>query len=111
LTDDKILEWGNNRVPQEFQVASFKDPAIRKGHFFFELLKSIEPRAIDQEYVQPGDNAEEMENNAKYVISVARRLGATVFLIWEQIRDVFHHPYSLGKSQDVGSLRCFTHEF
>lgn len=87
LTDDKILEWGNNRVPAEAKVQSFKDPNIRKGHFFFKLLESIEPRAIDQEYVQAGETPEEVENNAKYVISVARRLGATVFLIWEQIRD------------------------
>lgn len=29
-------------------------------------------------------------NNAKYAISVARKLGATVYLVWEHIRDV--HP-------------------
>jgi hypothetical protein len=38
--------------------------------------------------VLPGDTDEECENNAKYIVSVARRLGATVFLIWEQIKDV-----------------------
>lgn len=27
-------------------------------------------------------------NNAKYAISVARKLGATVYLVWEHIRDV-----------------------
>jgi len=69
-------------------VTSIKDPNLKKGHFFFKLLESIEPRAVDQEYVQPGDNPLEIENNAKYIISVARRLGVTVFLIWEQIRDV-----------------------
>jgi plastin-1 len=94
LTDDKILEWGNSRIPAEFKVTSFKDPNIKKGHYFFKILESIEPRAIDQEYVQPGDTQEEIDNNAKYVISVARRLGCTVFLIWEQIRDVFIHSYS-----------------
>jgi len=47
LTDDKILEWGNSRVPEEFKVASFKDPKLKKGHFFFKILESIEPRAID----------------------------------------------------------------
>jgi hypothetical protein len=33
--------------------------------------------------VLPGETDEECENNAKYIVSVARRLGATVFLIWE----------------------------
>jgi len=27
-------------------------------------------------------------NNAKYVLSVARKLGCSVFLVWEHIRDV-----------------------
>lgn len=56
---------------------------MKKGHFFFKVLSSIEARAIDEEFVLPGETDEEIENNAKYIISVARRLGATVFLIWE----------------------------
>ena len=69
-------------------MTSFKDQKLKKGHFFFRLLESIESRAIDQDFVLPGDTDEECENNAKYIVSVARRLGATVFLIWEQIKDV-----------------------
>jgi plastin-1 len=64
-------------------VKSFKDTAIRKSILFFRIIESIEPRAIDWECVQPGDTPEEIENNAKYIISIARRLGVTVFLIWE----------------------------
>jgi len=38
--------------------------------------------------VTPGATEEEITNNAKYAISVARKLGAAVFLVWEHIRDV-----------------------
>ncbi len=31
---------------------------------------------------------EDLQLNAKYVISVARKLGATVFSLWEDIREV-----------------------
>ena len=31
---------------------------------------------------------EAKENNAKYAISIARKLGATVFLVWEDIAEV-----------------------
>lgn len=31
---------------------------------------------------------EQIENNAKYAISIARKLGATVFLVWEDIKDL-----------------------
>jgi len=53
----------------------------------FEILASIEPRALDNDFVKEGSNPEEIELNAKYVISVARRLGATCFIVWEDIRD------------------------
>ena len=32
--------------------------------------------------------SEQIENNAKYAISISRKLGATVFLVWEDIRDL-----------------------
>lgn len=32
-------------------------------------------------------------NNAKYAISVARKMGATVCLVWEHIRDVNNTYY------------------
>ena len=35
-----------------------------------------------------GQTPEEIENNCKYVISAARKLGATIFLVWEDIKDV-----------------------
>jgi hypothetical protein len=33
-------------------------------------------------------SAEAIENNAKYAISIARKLGATIFLVWEDIKEV-----------------------
>ena len=35
-----------------------------------------------------GENDKEIEDNAKYIISVARRLNAVVFCVWEDIKDV-----------------------
>ena len=35
-----------------------------------------------------GETDEEKENNAKYLISIARKLGATIFLVWEDIPKV-----------------------
>jgi len=34
------------------------------------------------------DSDEVLENNAKYAISIARKLGASIFLVWEDIKDV-----------------------
>jgi plastin-1 len=38
--------------------------------------------------ISVGTNPEEVENNCNYVLSVARKLGATIFLVWEDIKDV-----------------------
>lgn len=35
-----------------------------------------------------GSTPEEIENNCNYVLSVARKLGAVIFLVWEDIKDV-----------------------
>lgn len=34
------------------------------------------------------DTPESIENNAKYAISIARKLGASIFLVWEDIKEV-----------------------
>lgn len=36
----------------------------------------------------PEDTDEALQNNAKYVISVARKLGAQIFMTWEDIKEV-----------------------
>jgi len=41
------LEWGNSRVSEENRIATFKDKKIADCKFLFNLLSSIEPRAID----------------------------------------------------------------
>ena len=108
LTDDQILHWANERVAEEYRVLNFKDPKIRRGHLFFRVLETIEPRCIDWDFVLPGDTPEEIENNAKYIISVGRRLGMTVFITWEQIRDVHIFNYLLitlqGKSKMLAAF-------
>ena len=52
----------------------------------FNLLSSIEPRAVDasiisegwifRNFIIIGEELSDKENNAKYVLSVARKLGA-----------------------------------
>ena len=49
---------------------------------------ALEPRALDWAMVLPGRDAAEKEANAKYVISVARKLGALVFLVPEDVAEV-----------------------
>ena len=53
-----------------------------------KLCAAIEPRAVNWEIVLPGETQEEKENNAKYVISIARKLGCVIFCVYEDIPKV-----------------------
>ena len=91
VTDEMILKWANDLVKSKGRsssIASYKDKSLATSIFFLDLLYSIEPRIIDPEFVKAGDNEEERLLNAKYAISVARKLGAVIFLLPEDIVDV-----------------------
>lgn len=82
-----MVKWANEQV-KEITIKNFKDKALADGNFLIKLCASIEPRAIDYAYVQKGDTEEERENNAKYVLTVARKLGCVIFCVWEDIPKV-----------------------
>jgi len=88
-TEEELVAWGNDRVDSQYKVKSLKDKKLCNSLYFIYIMKSIEPRSINWDIVMEGrDDDEAKENNAKYAISIARKLGATVFLVWEDIAEV-----------------------
>ena len=88
-TEEELVAWGNERVDDEYKVKSLKDRKLASSLYFIHIMKSIEPRSINWDIVVTDkDDAESRENNAKYAISIARKLGATVFCVWEDIAEV-----------------------
>lgn len=39
-------------------------------------------------FILDDESPEALENNTKYALSIARKLGATIFLVWEDITEV-----------------------
>jgi len=52
------------------------------------LLWAVEPRVVNWKLVTHGKTDEEKLLNARYAVSVARKLGATIFLLPEDIVEV-----------------------
>uniref|UniRef100_A0A0E0NH33 Calponin-homology (CH) domain-containing protein n=1 Tax=Oryza rufipogon TaxID=4529 RepID=A0A0E0NH33_ORYRU len=77
ITDADILIWANN-----------KDKSIANGVFFLELLHAVNHRHVDLSMVKKGEDDEEKKSNATYTISVARKLGCTLFMLPEDIMEV-----------------------
>ena len=89
-TEEELIAWGNEKVDDDsLKVKSLKDKKLGNSLYFINIMKAIEPRSINWDIVVTDkDDDESKQNNAKYAISIARKLGATVFLVWEDIAEV-----------------------
>lgn len=85
-SEKELVEWANKMIGKDdVKVSSFKDKSLKNGRFLIELCSAIEPRAINWDIVTEGETEEDKTNNAKYAISIARKLGATIFCVWDDI--------------------------
>lgn len=92
VQDQDIIDWANDKVKaaghSQVRMQSFKDKSLADGVFFLELLRAVEPRVIDDEFVTMGDTEEDRMLNARYAISITRKLGGVIFLLPEDIVEV-----------------------
>ncbi|KAJ6301848.1 hypothetical protein OIU77_016043 [Salix suchowensis] len=91
ITDADILKWANNKIKhtgRTSKIMNFKDQSLSSGIFFLELLSAVEPRVVNWNLVTKGESDEEKRLNATYIISVARKLGCSIFLLPEDIMEV-----------------------
>ncbi|GMI69131.1 fimbrin-like protein 2, FIMBRIN5 [Hibiscus trionum] len=91
ITDADILNWANRKVKKagrKTQMESFKDKSLSNGRFFLELLSAVEPRVVNWGLVTKGETEEDKKMNATYIISVARKLGCSIFLLPEDVIQV-----------------------
>lgn len=84
-TEADLIAWVNEATQPETPIRSFDDAQFADGKILIKLAGSIEPRMINQDLITPGSTDEEKELNAKYAISIARKLGAIIFMVWDDI--------------------------
>lgn len=85
------MEWANTAVKnsgKKTQIKGFGDSSISTGVFFINLLAAVNPDIVNWELVTEGTDDEEALLNARYAISLARKLGALIFLLPEDICEV-----------------------
>jgi len=84
-TDKDLINWVNSVVNPDTPLGGFGDAQFSNGRILIKLAGSIEPRIINWDLVTAGETDEEKELNAKYAISIARKLGAIIFMVWDDI--------------------------
>ncbi|KAG8388862.1 hypothetical protein BUALT_Bualt02G0169100 [Buddleja alternifolia] len=91
IIDADILQWANTKVRNsggQSRMESFKDKSLSSGVFFLELLSAVHPTSVNWSLVTKGTSEDEKKMNATYIISIARKLGCSIFLLPEDIIEV-----------------------
>ncbi|KAI8089077.1 fimbrin [Halteromyces radiatus] len=91
VTDQDMVRWANEcvvRGGKASKMTSFRDPTLRSGIFFLDVLNGLKPGIVDYSMVTRGVSDDDAFNNARLAISIARKLGATIFLVPEDIVEV-----------------------
>lgn len=103
-TEADLIKWANESVSKchfySTPIQSFRDPRLADGMYLLALLSSIRQGCINTGLIShvgdtgQGENSSKLSGlqasqlNAKYAIGVARKIGATIFLLPEDIVEV-----------------------
>lgn len=91
ITDAEMVKWANEmsrKGGRSSSIRSFKDSAIGTGVFLLDVLNGMKSSYVDYDLVTDGRNLDDAYLNAKLSISIARKLGATIWLVPEDICQV-----------------------
>jgi hypothetical protein len=92
ISDNEIVEWVNKTLKEggkSSSITSFKDPSISSSISIVDLVDSVKTGSINYDVVfQNPDTLEDQMKNAKYAVSMGRKIGATIFALPEDIVEV-----------------------
>ncbi|XP_078265525.1 plastin-2-like isoform X1 [Rhinoraja longicauda] len=92
VNDDIIVNWVNQTLAEAAKtskISSFKDKEISTSIPVLDLIDAIQPASIRYDLVKTGDlTDQEKLENAKYAISMARKIGTRVYALPEDLVEV-----------------------
>ena len=86
----QVLEWVNQKLKatgKTTRIRSFRDLNITSSHPVLDLIDAIKPQSVDYGLVHEGLQDEDRLANARYAISMARKIGAKVYLLPEDMTE------------------------
>jgi plastin-1 len=88
ISDSDMIKWANDMARKggkNSAIRSFKDSSLGNGVFLLDVLNGMKSAYVDYDLVATGRTDEEAYMNAKLAISIARKMGATIWLVPEDI--------------------------
>uniref|UniRef100_A0A4W5LR04 Plastin-3 n=1 Tax=Hucho hucho TaxID=62062 RepID=A0A4W5LR04_9TELE len=90
--DDVIVKWVNTTLSEAgktTKISSFKDKEISTSLPVVDLIDAIQPGSISYDLVKTGSlAAEDKLENAKYAISMARKIGVCIYALPDDLVEV-----------------------
>ncbi|XP_039298771.1 plastin-2 [Nilaparvata lugens] len=93
IVEREIVSWVNNKLQAANKTSSlkgFQDSSVKDARVVIDLIDSIKPGTINYDLVKDSGSEEDNLANAKYAISMARKTGARVYALPEDITEVKH---------------------
>jgi plastin-3 len=91
VVETEIVDWVNRKLKEagkSSMIRNFQDQSISTAHPVIDLIDAIKPGSISYAQILPGSTPEEKLANAKYAISMARKIGARIYALPEDISEV-----------------------
>ena len=85
IKDDQIVKWANEKTSGRCSITSFKDDSISNSKPILTLIDVIKPNTVDWSIFEESDEDDKKARNAKYVLSMVRKFGGTVYALPEDI--------------------------
>merc|ERR1712071_195403 len=91
IVEKEIVDWVNKKLARgqkQTSIRNFQDSSIADARVVIDLIDCIKPGTINYELLRTGGTDEDNLANAKYAISMARKVGARVYALPEDIAEV-----------------------
>ncbi|XP_051716787.1 plastin-3 isoform X1 [Ctenopharyngodon idella] len=92
VNDEIIVNWVNKTLSQagkSTKISSFKDKEISSSLAVLDLIDAIQPGCVNYDLVKRGSLSDgDKLDNAKYAVSMARKIGARVYALPDDLVEV-----------------------
>jgi len=95
IVESEIISWANTKLAlgqKDISIKHFQDQVNKTALPIIHLVDVIKPGSIDYSLVKQGAKLtpEECLSNASYAVNIARKIGAPVYALPEDISEVKH---------------------
>jgi plastin-3 len=88
INENSIVEWTNQKLASAGKksfIQNFQDPIISDSRVICDLIDSIKPNTIKYNELKMDKSSESKMDNARYAVSMGRKIGARIFALPEDI--------------------------